>query len=385
MDAAMSSEDLIPAQRELFNHLLCYVKSMALKCAVDLGIPTAIHLHGGSATLSEVVAGTRLPVSRKPYVRRLMNLLTISGIFTSSSSDAPAPGGGDHRSVPLTPASRLLLVDDDDEHSRSSKKLAGRSMATSVRFVVNPLLVNTFFDMHAWLKDDNAAAAAKPTLFEMAHGCSRHEMPRKNADDNALYNGAMVAASRMAMDIVLREVAGSKRRLWRRDHQLVGRGRQPWQGVGSHRCGFPHLKCTVLDLPHVVSQARSADDGTPVQFIAGDMFKFIPKADAVLLKWVLHCWGDDDCVKVLRNCKEAILPAAERGGKVIIIDAVMGACPHGDIASMETLALYDVYMMHMDGVERDERGWEKIILEAGFRRYKIVSLLGFQSVIEVYP
>lgn len=70
----MSSEDLSRAQLELFRHSLSFVKSMALKCAVDLGIPNTIHLHGGCATLSDVVAGTGIPVSRKAHVRRLMNL-----------------------------------------------------------------------------------------------------------------------------------------------------------------------------------------------------------------------------------------------------------------------------------------------------------------------
>ena len=44
-----------------------------------------------------------------------------------------------------------------------------------------------------------------------------------------------------------------------------------------------------------------------------------------MLQWVLHCWGDYNCVKVLRKCKEAIPAGAGAGGKVIIIDAVMGA------------------------------------------------------------
>lgn len=102
-----------------------------------------------------------------------------------------------------------------------------------------------------------------------------------------------------------------------------------------------------------------------------------------MFQWVLHCWSDDNCVKVLRKCKEAI-PARGAGGKVIIIDAVMGAGPQ-DAASKETQALYDFHMMHIDGVERDERGWEKIILEAGFGAYKVVSVVGIHSVIEVYP
>lgn len=45
---------------------------------------------------------------------------------------------------------------------------------------------------------------------------------------------------------------------------------------------FPRIKCTVMDLPHVVGQAAACDDN--LRFVAGDMFESIPSADAVLLK-----------------------------------------------------------------------------------------------------
>ncbi|KAI5019498.1 hypothetical protein ZWY2020_044386 [Hordeum vulgare] len=44
---------------------------------------------------------------------------------------------------------------------------------------------------------------------------------------------------------------------------------------------FPHVKCNVLDLPHVIAEAPT--DGE-VRFVVGDMFEHIPPADAVLLK-----------------------------------------------------------------------------------------------------
>lgn len=47
--------------------------------------------------------------------------------------------------------------------------------------------------------------------------------------------------------------------------------------------------------------------------------------------------------------------------------------------------IFDVQMMRVDGGERDEQQWRKIFLEAGFRDYKITPMLGFRSIIEVYP
>jgi hypothetical protein len=92
-------------------------------------------------------------------------------------------------------------------------------------------------------------------------------------------------------------------------------------------------------------------------------------------------WQDEDAVKVLRRCKEAI-PA---GGKVIIFDAVVESGMSQNILLRETQVLFDVQMMRVDGGERDEQQWRKIFTEAGFRDYKITPMLGFRSIIEVYP
>jgi trans-aconitate methyltransferase len=43
---------------------------------------------------------------------------------------------------------------------------------------------------------------------------------------------------------------------------------------------FPSLRCTVLDLPHVVEKALESD---LINVVAGDMFEMIPSTDAILL------------------------------------------------------------------------------------------------------
>ena len=69
---------------------------------------------------------------------------------------------------------------------------------------------------------------------------------------------------------------------------------------------------------------------------------------------------------------------------MIIVNVVLG---HGaqDHAILETQVLFDVYMMRYGGAQREEHEWRKIFLEAGFSDYKITPILGFQSIIEVFP
>ncbi|KAF3943053.1 hypothetical protein CMV_030352 [Castanea mollissima] len=36
------------------------------------------------------------------------------------------------------------------------------------------------------------------------------------------------------------------------------------------------------------------------------MFHNVPKGDAIIIKYILHDWSDEDCMKLLRNCYEAL-------------------------------------------------------------------------------
>jgi hypothetical protein len=97
----------------------------------------------------------------------------------------------------------------------------------------------------------------------------------------------------------------------------------------------------------------------------------------------LHDWSDADCVKILKNCRKAV-PPRDAGGKVIVLDMVVGAGSSNN-KHKETQVLFDLFIMFVNGAERDEQEWRKIIFEAGFSDYKIIPVLGVRSIIEIYP
>ncbi|OQU91773.1 hypothetical protein SORBI_3001G246650, partial [Sorghum bicolor] len=98
---------------------------------------------------------------------------------------------------------------------------------------------------------------------------------------------------------------------------------------------------------------------------------------------IFHDWGDDECIKILKNCKQAI-PSRDAGGKVIIIDIVIGS-NSSDTKLLETQIICDLDIMKVGGAERDEQEWKKIFLEAGFKDYNIMPVLGLRSISELYP
>jgi len=102
------------------------------------------------------------------------------------------------------------------------------------------------------------------------------------------------------------------------------------------------------------------------------------------MQWILHDWSDEDCVKILKRCKEAITFNKD-GGKVIIIDQVMGLDSSNENSITPQLYLDMLVMVEYGGAEREEQEWRKIFTGAGFKQYKIIPALGLRSIIEVHP
>ncbi|KAM0829663.1 hypothetical protein ACQ4PT_066750 [Festuca glaucescens] len=344
---------LLDAEHELWRTSFSYIKSMAIKSALDLRLADAIHHHGGAATLSQIVARVTLHPSKIQCLHRLMRVLTLSSVFTIQPD-----GGAGEPLYALTPLSRLLV--------------GLHNSASIMAFVLNPVLVTPVLGIGVWFQH----ALPDPSFFEHTNGKALWEMAGHDATLDMLVNSAMVSDSRFIMDIAVREAGDVFRGLSSLVDIGGGLGAAP-QIISE---AFPHVECSVLDLEHVVSNAPT---GTNVKYVAGDMFQSVPPANAAFLKSVLHDWDDEKCVKILKICQKAI-PPREAGGKVIIIGIVVRAGPP-DKKHKEVHALLDLNIMFINGIERDEQEWSKIFLEAGYSDYNIIPVLGFRSIIEVCP
>uniref|UniRef100_A0A2N9IEG4 O-methyltransferase C-terminal domain-containing protein n=1 Tax=Fagus sylvatica TaxID=28930 RepID=A0A2N9IEG4_FAGSY len=113
---------------------------------------------------------------------------------------------------------------------------------------------------------------------------------------------------------------------------------------------FPHMKCTVFDLPHVVANLK---DSQNLKYVGGDMFQSIPSADAILFKWIFHDWSDEECVNILKRCKEAITSKGKEG-KVIIIDVMINQ-EKDEHDVTKTKLLFDALMMVFGHWKREKQ------------------------------
>ena len=100
------------------------------------------------------------------------------------------------------------------------------------------------------------------------------------------------------------------------------------------------------------------------------------------IKWILHDWSDEKCVKILRNCKKAVPDS----GRVIVIETIIPReVSDTDIATKNALHL-DMIMMCLTrgGRERTKEEFEVLAMKAGFKLPNFIYGAYSFWVIELY-
>nr|CAB3449667.1 unnamed protein product [Digitaria exilis] len=154
-----TSQALLDAQLELWHHTFGYIKSMALKSALDLRIPDAIYDHGCAATLSQIVTKVTVHPSKFSCLRRLMRVLTAAGIFSVRCSDDDAG----EQVYGLTPASHLLVGNPNN-------------IAPFLTLMLDRIMASPLNDLSKWFQLE----LPDPSLFEVTHGQPGWDVLRNN-------------------------------------------------------------------------------------------------------------------------------------------------------------------------------------------------------------
>lgn len=251
--------ELFQAQSHLYKHIFNYISSMSLKCAVQLLIPDIIHSHGKPITLPELVSALQVHPTKTSSLYRLMRLLVHSGFFSTTKV---VVDDQDEEAYVLTSSSKLLLKDNSN------------CLSPFVLSMLEPAILTPWQFLGSWFGGNDI------TPFESAHGLNFWDYGEQNSGFNSRFSQAMASDSQMANLVVkdckpIFEGLGSL--------VDVGGGTGSFARIISQE--FPHIKCIVFDLPHVVA---NFPDSANVNFVGGDMFRSIPLADAFLFKVSSH-------------------------------------------------------------------------------------------------
>ncbi|RWR89531.1 5'-desmethyl-yatein O-methyltransferase [Cinnamomum micranthum f. kanehirae] len=320
---------------------------MALKTAIELNVLDILAKAGPESKLSASQIVTQLPTNNpnaSTTLDRILKLLASHSILSSTNS------GEGERLYGLSPVCKYLLPDQD-----------GVSLA--------PLIVMCHDKVHmeSWhyLKD---AVLEGCVPFNKAYGMSAFEYHGKDTRFSKLFNAAMFNHSTSAMRDVLENYMGFE-------------GLKEIVDVGGGIGGFfddDYFQGTNFDLPYVIADAPCSPG---VKHVAGDMFENVPSGDAIFMKWILHDWDDERCIKVLINCWKA-LPDA---GKVIIVEFVLPTETTSTDPISRRIISSDLVMLAMNrGKERTFQEFQALGEQSGFPVVKAFPCSHGISVIEFY-
>ncbi len=137
---------------------------------------------------------------------------------------------------------------------------------------------------------------------------------------------------------------------------------------------YPELRGVLLDRPELIPVAKSknpapANVASRLEYAGGNMFESVPAgADVYIMKHIIHDWDDASCIRLLKNCREAMTP----GGRILCVDAVIP--PMGDTSGTAAKLLDLNMMVHIPGKERTLEQWNNLYARAGLRVVSVTPL-----------
>ncbi|BAT86691.1 (RS)-norcoclaurine 6-O-methyltransferase [Vigna angularis] len=342
----VEEEEEAEASVEIWKYIFGFVEMAVVKCAIELGIAEAIEKHGRAMTVSEISSALGCDPA---LLKRIMRFLAHRKIFKAVTM-------GGSNGYTQTPLSRRLM------------KEGQQSMAALLLLESTPIMLAPWHSLSA-----RVMANGRPS-FQNTHGEDVWRYAAANLDHSNLINEAMACDAKLVMPVIIENCNEEFRGL----KSVVDVGGGNGTAMRILHQALPSIRAINFDLPHVIAQAPHSDG---LEHGAGDMFQSVPKADAAFLMWVLHDWSDEECIEILKKCREAI---SKENGKVMIVEAVIEEGEEGKVKALEDVGLMlDMVMMaHTNfGKERTLKEWEYVIKMAGFSSYTVKPIPAVQSVI----
>jgi hypothetical protein len=330
-----------PLPAAMLDLIIGYWVSQLVHVAAKLGL--ADLLKGGPKSPAELARS----VGADPgTLRRVLRALASVGVFAERKDGRFA----------LTPLGATLRSDRPD------------SMRAFAIMMVEDYWVQAWADVLQSVKTGR-------TAFDRVHGLKLFDYFGKHPDKARVFGEAMTSISGAENPAVAAAYDFSK------VGTLVDVGGSHGHLLAAILEANRGVKGVLFDLPPVLEQARAAPYvgarkiAGRIELTPGDFFQSVPAgADAYIMKYILHDWDDDLCVKILENCRCAMAP----NGRVLVVDTVIppGNDPHWG-------KLLDINMLvGPGGRERTRREFEQLLARAGLKVRRIIPTACPLSIVE---
>ncbi|CAH2035077.1 unnamed protein product [Thlaspi arvense] len=336
------------------------VLPMVLKTAIDLGLFDILAGSDPSSPLSASQISSLLSNQTQKHhdsslINRILRCLASYSIVTCSVSidkSEPVSVYG------LAPVAKYFTKNQD----------GGGSLAPLVNLFQDKAVIDIWYNLK-----DSVLEGGLP--FNKTHGSSAVELVGRDSRFREVFQSSMRGFNEVFMEEVVNNYTGFDGL-----NSLVDVGGGDGSVLSKIISKHPHIiKAINFDLSSVINTSSSASPR--IENVAGDMFTSIPKGEAIFMKWMLHSWDDEHCVKILRNCYQS-LPL---NGKVIVIDMVIPDFP-GDTLLDRSLFQFELFMMNMNpsGKERTKTEFEILARLAGFSSVQVPFTSLCFSVVEFH-
>lgn len=238
------------AEVEIWKYVFGFVNMAVVKCAIELGIAEAIENHGSSMTISELSSTLNCA---PPHLHRIMRFLVHLRFFKEK------PSAHGLIAYQQTPLSRRLM-----RHGENS--MAAFILLESSQVMLAP-----------WHCLSTRVLANGTSAFDTAHGKDVWVFAAADEGHNKLINDAMACDARVAVPAIVKGCP----EVFNGVETLVDVGGGDGTTLSILAKAFPWIRGISFDLPHVVKVAEKFHG---VEYVGGDMFHFVPQADAALIK-----------------------------------------------------------------------------------------------------
>jgi hypothetical protein len=346
------------------------VRLAALKLVTSSAIPGAlaslarlnvfdILAHESDLTAPEIATQITIPPNGKAvnveYLSRLLRMMSGKSILRETVDLAKG-----ERRYALEPIAHYLV---DDRENGSFKNLL--------------LMYQHWGYLGTWAHIDASVVDDSVQPFARANGgLNAWEFQKRHKEFDTIFNKAMAGHSKVYMRAVLEAYHG-----FDDVRVLVDVGGGFGSSLSLITAKYPHVRGINFDQPHVID---ACPDIPRVEHVAGNMFESVPgDGDAIFMKYILHDWNDEACLKILRNCYKA-LPA---NGKVIALDNQLPEIIHHEDGADDMALQVDIHMLAYNDSgarERTESETRKLALAAGFEGTKVICRVDLLAVTEFY-
>ncbi|KAK6938401.1 Plant methyltransferase dimerization [Dillenia turbinata] len=343
------------------------VLPMVLKSAIELNVIDLLVVEGDAYLSASEIAG-RIPTKNPEapvLLDRMLGLLASHSIVKCRLRTGEE---GSVREYCAEPICKFLTSLTGNEGEGGGGGSGSGSVAPLLLLHHDQVLINCWYHLNDVILEGGIA-------FERAYGKMAFDYNGTDERYNKVFNQGMSNHTTMIINEMVNTYKGFD---FEGLKVLVDVGGGVGVTLKIITSKYPRIKGINFDLPHVIAHAPPYSG---VEHVGGDMFASIPNADAIFMKWILHDWSDEHCLKLLKNCYKA-LPEC---GKVIIVESIRPELPKNDVSS-NIVFDQDLLMLAVNpgGKERTLEEYETLAINSGFAKCLVICSLYNSWVMEFH-